>query len=304
MEKLKAFEQYLFGDRGEEEYDLYDEEFWVDRLVVLPSIRPFELDKAVSLCTKYCNDDNFRRKLLGRIQKCPVLMYKLFKKGSFEYSEIETVLANGNSYISCYYFRHEILNFEVFLEEKIKPDDLDESFLENMDDIGVLIEYGYLPSSLEYCLKYDDIENFRKINILDGQAAKWSPFEWSYKPDSLGLLSFSGFFGSFHCFKYLLVNGYNIDDNVKSLIVCSGSLDLFHLCHENSELLAQSLFKAIEFFRLSEISFFIENGIQINKKMNNLLTPLHIAAQKGHLCVVENLLARGSDIKAYDKDIE
>jgi len=92
-----------------------------------------------------------------------------------------------------------------------------------------MIEYGYLPSSIEYHLKYDAIDSF--INMYDLiPKAKWSPFEWSNKPEYLDLLSFARFFGSIKCFKHLLMKGFEIKENVLSMVVCSGCFDLFHLC--------------------------------------------------------------------------
>jgi len=64
------------------------------------------------------------------------------------------------------------------LLRKNKPVDFDESFIENANDIDQLIEFGYHPSSMEYCLKYDVIDDLLKIDNKN-QEAKWSPFEWS-----------------------------------------------------------------------------------------------------------------------------
>ena len=215
MEEKTSFEKFLFGEGNGIVID--DMEFCVDRIVMLPRIRPHQLEKAVELSAEYCKFADFRRKLLEKSNECPVLIYQLFKRGFFVFEEIEPFLNDRVTFFLCYYFRKEIENFESFIESKYKPYGFDESFFENENDIDQLIEYGYLQSSIEYCLKYDVIDDFAFFNNLN-QAAKWSPFEWSFRPDYLDLLSFAGFFGSIKCFKHLLMKGFEINDNVLSTI--------------------------------------------------------------------------------------
>ena len=62
-----------------------------------------------------------------------------------------------------------------------------------------MIEYGFVPSSIEYCLKYDAIDEFTDFNITNQEA------KWNKKPKYLDLLSFSGYFGSIKCFKHIIM---------------------------------------------------------------------------------------------------
>ena len=130
-----------------------------------------------------------------------------------------------------------------------------------------MIEYGYLPSSIEYCLKYDVIDDLVVFDDLN-QEARWSPFEWSDKPDYIDLLSFSGFFGSIECFKHLLMKGLEINDFVLSNIVCSGCLDLFRLCQEQQFITPNLICKASEFCHIPLLVYMFENGADINIKDN------------------------------------
>ena len=134
----------------------------------------------------------------------------MYKRSIFAFNEIEPYLRNSNTFLLSCYFRKEIEDFEGFIQSKNKPSDFDELFLENKQDFDQLIEYGFLQSSLEYCLKYDVINNLVVFDKLN-QSAKWSPFEWSYKPEYLDLLSFAGFFGSIKCFKHLLMRELKIN---------------------------------------------------------------------------------------------
>jgi len=262
MEEKISFERFLFGDGDEIFID--DIEFCVDRIVMLPKIRPHQLEKAVRLSLEFSKSVVFQRKLLEKSNECPVLIYRLHKRGVFGFKEIEPFLAPYDTFLLCYYFRKQINDFEIFIQSKDKPICYEESFLENTNDIDQLIEYGFLPSSIEYCLKYDAIDDLLSIDNYD-QKAKWSPFEWSIKSEYLGLLAFSGFFGSIKCFKHLLLNGFEINENVKSMVVCSGCFDLFHLCQVHKELSFNCFCKASEYFHLPLLVFMIENRSNVNE---------------------------------------
>jgi len=267
MEEKISFESFLFGEGNE--IRINDIEFCVDRIIELPKIRPHQLDKAVDLSIEYCNLADFRRKLLENSDKCPVLIYQLFKKGILVFEEIEPFLSHRDTFLLCYYFRKEIKDFESFIGIKFKPSGIDESFFENEYYMDQLIEYGYLQSSNEYCLKYDVLDDLLNIDNLN-QEAKWSPFEWSNKPEFLDLLSFSGFFGSIKCFKHLLMKGFEINEYVLSMVVCGGSFDLFHLCHGQHYLAPKLVCKASEFFHLPLLVFMIEIGNDINSKTKDV----------------------------------
>ena len=261
MDDKIAFEKFLLGEGNEIFID--DIEFCVDRIIMIPNIWPHQLEKSVNLSVEFCKLAEFRRKILENIYKSPVLIYRLFKRGVFIFEEIETFLRNGDTFLLCYYFRKEINNFESYINSKSKPYGIDESFFENENDLYQLIEYGYLPSSIEYCLKYDVIDNLSKMNNLN-RNAKRSPFEWSIQPADLDLLSFSGFFGSIKCFKHLLMKEFDINDKVRSMIVCSGCFDLFHLCQGTLFVTPNLFCNASEFFHLPLLTFMIENGVEIN----------------------------------------
>jgi len=133
--------------------------FFVDRIVMLPKIRPHQHEKAVKLSIEYFKLADFRQKLLNRSNQCPVLIYQLHKRGFFVFEEIEPFLRNRNTLMLCFFFRKEIHDFENFVRIKDVPNDFDKSFLENENDIDQLIEYSYLKTSIEYCLKYDVIDD-------------------------------------------------------------------------------------------------------------------------------------------------
>jgi len=337
MEEKIVFERYLYNNGVEfndiKPLELTDLDFLVNRIVIFPSLRPLKLEKLVRLCFNYCNNTEFKQKLLDKSNNCYVLIYRLYKKGIFTSNDIMGILNNVDSLIFCYYFRNEINDFKTFILNKNRPYDFDDSFVENENDIDLLSQYGFLPSSIEYCLKNDDISALQEFSFVNRREAKWSPFEWSYKPDYLDFLSFAGFFGSIKCFEHLLKEGYEINDNVKISCVCSGSIEIFHLIKGTQSVSADYVCKSSVFNHLGLLTLMLETGISvdikncdqwtplhwasyyghlriveylvkhgaiINSKDNGKKTPLHYSAQNGHLCVVEFLINHGADLKTKD----
>jgi len=301
MEEKISFEDFLFGEGNDIIID--DMEFCVDRIVMLPKIRPHQLEKVVSLSVKYCQIPDFRRKLLEKSKECPVLIYRLHKVGILVFGEIEPFLKSRETFLMSYYFRKEINGFDSFIKSKSKPYRIDESVFENENIIDQYIRYGFLPSSIEYYLKYDVFEEVVIFNNLN-QKAKWSPFEWSVRPEYLDLLSFAGFFGSVKCFKHLLMKGFEINDKVFSMVVCGGSFDLFHLCQGQQSVTPNLVCLASEFSHLPLLVFLIEIGADFYSKVRSDNTPLHYAAQNGHLSVVKYLVNQKADINAKNISVE
>jgi len=212
VESMINFEKFLFENGLES--TTCDSEFFADRIVMFPKIRPHKLDFVIRLCIDYCQIMGFRQKILEKSIKCPVLIYKLYKRGVFTFNEILPCLSRRDTFIFCFYFRKEIDSCDTFILNKEKPNGVKGEFFEINSDYDQLIEYGFLPSTVEFCLKYDDLLSFKDNNFIDQTVAKWSPFEWSYEPKYFDFLSFSGFFGSIKCFKFLMMNGYEINDRV------------------------------------------------------------------------------------------
>jgi len=98
------------------------------------------------------------------------------------------------------------------------------------------------------------------------------------KQEYLDLLSFAGFFGSIKGFKHLLMKGFEIKENVLSMVVCSGCFDLFHLCQGQQSVTQDHVCKASGFFHLPLLVFMIENGADINVNDEYSWTPFHLAA--------------------------
>jgi len=195
MDEKIAFEHSLYEDYGDETvYMVDDVDFFVDRMVLLPKIRPLWIEKGIKLCAEYCRNGPFRLKLLSRIHETPVLLYHMFLKGFYTIDDILPFLDNENSFMLCIYFMKELLDFEQILKNKRQPPEFDESLLLNKNNIAELIKYGYLPSTIGYCLKYDDIGVVLENYSLLSSTIKWSPRDVKMTP-FINLFNFWGHIG-------------------------------------------------------------------------------------------------------------
>jgi len=274
MEELKAFEEGLYGDLPVFEYtQIVDLDFWVDRLVSLPLYRPQYLNETCKLCQEYCLDSEFKKKMIIKAKSiCNVLIHRLFLIGVIDIDEIISLL-DKQSFILSHYFRKYIDCFNEIILKMEKPSNYDDTLFSDMINMDQMIEYGFCPSTMEYCLKYDDYSTFCEIFvnpiISKKSLAKWSPFEWAKQPDSLDYLSFSGYFGSIKCFKHMITSGFEITILVFESVVCSGSMDLYHICESRLSNQENLIYRASQFFREGFLRFFFED-MNINKTMDNI----------------------------------
>jgi len=300
MEELLNFESSVYNEGDFSSSEIGDLEFWVNRIVILPSIRPFSVDKAVNLSIKYGKNAYFKEFLLEEsFESCPVLIHRLYQKGFFGIDEIQPYFLKENCFHLCFYFRKMIVDFNGFIVCKEKPRSFDESFIWNEEDIDLLIKFGYKPSTIEYCLKYDDIDAFKDIFPIKPNKARISPFEWSNLPKSLDYLSFSSFFGSIKCFKYMLVNGFSITENVIASVMCSGNMDLFHICEYERINYSTQIQYASKFNHLSFVKYCIDNGAKVSEGISKD-SPLIEACKYGHLGIVVYLVSIGVNVNGTD----
>ena len=119
MDQKISFERFLFGDGNEIVID--DIEFCVDRIVMLPKIRPHQLEKGVRLSVEYCQIADFRRKLLEKSYNCPVLIYQLYKRCVFAFGEIEPFLSHRDTFLFVIIFGKRSKILRVLLKVSSNP---------------------------------------------------------------------------------------------------------------------------------------------------------------------------------------
>ena len=105
MEPFIDFEKSLFENCTCNFEKILDEKFILERLVSLPSYRPFFLENCVQICQKLCEHPSFKERLLKESMKNrPILLYRLFKAGIYCFDSIWIIMNNIENYICFFYF--------------------------------------------------------------------------------------------------------------------------------------------------------------------------------------------------------
>jgi len=289
-------------------------------------IRPLMIHKYVEICSKY--DYEYIKYILEHgITIIPAFIYFLFEKGLIPFDDIVETLIDKHELHPSIYFYDRIPDYQRFIADfSLNGDKKELALLDKTGELFELINYGFKQNSIEYSLKFDDIEKLEYIfsdpTINSNSKPEWSAFEWAFEPPELSVLSFSGFFGSIKCFKYLFLKGYTISNKVIDSIICGGSHEMFHIANNTSLLSTESKIAALKFYRNDFVNWIIEFGIQepvfnennlmsvqsmiknpclINNKDPNGNTILHYASQKGYLSLVKYLVINGADVNIYNR---
>ena len=288
---------------------------------LLPKIRPFIIEKIINFCKYFINlniNKYFNHSLLlNSMILSPIIIRKLLELNIYNYSDVLNLpLETYGIYTSLLFYPY----YNKFGNRLI-----DKEFLEllniNSNIINDFINFGWVKNSIGYIIKFDDIENFQKLNFDFTQKIKWSYFEWSFQPYSLNFLSFSAHFGSIKIFKYLVLNNVEITDEDIISSISSNNIDIFSVLKSkfifSEDLLAQAckyrhsdlfywiynnisnkneLFYYIYQFDINLSKFGFDNGISINFTDEFFNSHLHHATYNGNLSLVVYLVESGISI--------
>ena len=196
-----------------------------------------------------------------------------------------------------------VYGFEEGTLEKIIYDD-------NTDDLAKLL-------SLKEEEKNHIIQTKHFINIFQLNSSYF-----------MSALSFSALFGSVQCFKYLLLNdGNDEDQECCRFAIMGGNAEIVHICEQNGMRFENCLCDAVRFHRFDLYEwleqhfeykpvplydclkyynepifyFLVEKGADLNEKDDEMKTALHYAASNGELGAVEYLVYKGADINEKAK---
>ena len=139
----------------------------------------------------------------------------------------------------------------------------------------------------------------------------------------LTLLQLSAFLGSLNCFKYLLMNGETINEDLCTFAVSGGSLEIVHLCEQHGMKFTRCIYTSVEYHRndifqwirthfdcgahllhtcieydnYSLLYDLVENGYDVNENLFNHY-PLASAAFYDSVGIISYLIDIGCDINA------
>ena len=303
MEEKIQFECSLFGDGTPDKIiEIDDIDFVINTLVNLSIFRPQKYELIFMLHRKYSLRKGFKEKFLERtLKRNRNFINILIEKNIYNYEEISHYFNTGNRIVDIIDLSNKILTIDY------KEDDICQN---TIDPSIEMFQNNYPNGTIEYYLKNDDVNEIHRIYqdpSLFQDKANIIRVENIMNLD-FNLLGFCGFFGSVKCFKFFLkTHLFTIDRSVVECVVCGGSIEIFRLCMQTKmdpEFFSKLLFLASCFNNLDILRFLHENGADINSKSKDNWTPLHYAADKGHLSVVEYLVNQKADINAKNTRVE
>jgi len=250
------------------------------------------------------------------------LIHHVFKAGGYSIGEILTEIYQIRLKLPVLYFAELFSDINSVIESFKHYDDSRIGVQHCINDANLLNEYiyyGFAKTSLEFILKYDDIQRlhqYSEIGSLKGVIPKFSIFEWAIKPVNepyeLSLLSFSAFFGSINCFKFLLVSGLAIQEDTMERAICSGSFDIIHLCMNSYYRIEESINMAQKYCHQSVFEWLLQQhpehqigvvnhnlrSVESYIKNNNQITPFLIDAMIA-FCKVGDLVLLSTLMGCY-----
>ena len=259
----KSLENFIdFNELFDINYLNYEEFYYLAvEIINFSKCRPFLQKQFVFFCLKLkknINDFNFFKSTLIKygLIKNPYLILQLYFENFFFENQILEILNIYSNFNSFFYFKNIFKSeFNHLFNDYFNPE------IHNDE----LIEFGWSKKSIGFILKYDEIYKLQELNNFN-IILNWSPFEISYEPNSKTLFSISCHFGSIRCIKFLLIQGFNINDDIIPSLIFSNSIEFF----SNILISKENIFYALKFRRNDLIKWF--NNSNILNLENSLLT--------------------------------
>ena len=184
----------------------------------------------------------------------------------------------------------------------------------------------YQPNTVEYFIKEDDIDSFQDFvtNQYEYDMDSIHNLETNQPPHfvawdtKISLLNLAAFYGSIQIFKYLFMNNCKTSPDTFAYAISSGVMEIIHICEQKSLPLRNSLKVSVQFhqkeitewiilnYGFEEVSlwdcinyhnyeaffYYCMNIKNHHESSFNGRTPLSLACEKGHLCVVKYLIEK------------
>jgi hypothetical protein len=115
--------------------------------------------------------------------------------------------------------------------------------------------HGYEPGSLGYVLKYDDRESLiflsmnPEFNFLAKIYLSDCDLAFGKKLKRPSLIAISAFYGSVRCFKFLLLNGYQMRPSICKNSIRGGNTEIISLCEQEHGDFSKCLPISVQFLR-------------------------------------------------------
>ena len=230
------------------------------------SIRPGREDLVYKVLKEVVQTKDFPKKqFLGfrafRSLGGPYLLRRLLTDGVIDLSYI-----NAGDMFSKYelYFLPEFLKMPGFVIPNYMEETVEEIYQNDFTKTPAVLLEGWEENSLGYTLKHDDIDQLQHLSLLEGfdyNLTIDSNYECSFNHfDGMKtLINIAAFFGSIRCFKYLLMNGADIEADMPKLAIMGGSTEIIQICRQKNMHFLFGFYAALNFRRYDVFDWLVNN---------------------------------------------
>ena len=199
--------------------------------------------------------------------------------------------------------------------------------------VSLNIPLDYSPKSIEYFLKYDDIESFKSItgrpNFTFKSFVTTNNFDFFMKEEEISMLSFCALYGSYKCFRLLLNNNGRITLETCECAARGGNIDIIKCCKKNGGIFSTGLEHAIRCHQKEAFDWLLANSkceipticvcaqtmniasvylmllfdnlVEVDTVDNFCHTALHYACKSSFFPIVELLLSKNASTGIRDE---
>ena len=202
--------------------------FLVESIIYFIKIRPNKINNIIKLIFYLYNNliNSYLFKyliLLYGYQNLPFLIYKLYNLNFYLNDDIINIYNNSKYFTPKFLFRNDsntVFDKKLFFElyfpnlfniqnnKLIKNFDFNFLSNNNYNKLFEFIENGWFKDSIEYFIKFDEIDNFLHIfnekNFNVNQIIEPFFFEFFLKENKYTIFSLTTIYGSLKIFKYLI----------------------------------------------------------------------------------------------------
>ena len=239
--------------------------FFVDEILSLIEIKPFSIDFYVDLIVYLYelkpNDNLFVNHLFQKLIQssssnniCLLridFLKRLYNKNLIPLSKILTLFWDFNPISDRVHFISMGVFIQFFREfrnfQEMGPENRIISIPEiyniikkneenNFQLLDEYLQYGYIKNSIEYSIKYDNLELLQSLlsdNFDFNQNINRSIFDY-YIEKSISYFELSAFYGSINCFKYIFLNlDFKNSYYLADYAIFGGNIEIIRFLYDN-----------------------------------------------------------------------
>lgn len=262
---------------------------------IRPLNQPFYADLAALIVKNV--DDSFKFALLEKTRFS--FLRLLFNAGVFSLDEIRRKCAAEPN--QSFFFVPElgITNAAIQFNDILE----DEEILEHLmkDDWAMyrdLVEYGYFTSTLEYAIKFDNLDLLREIwkgddyyTSMEVDENCWEKGDWP----PCNPLSLAARFGSINCFRNMIERGSKPDENICENAIIGGNKEIIETVAHLGGDFVEGLKAAAQYHRFDVFDWILA---AYNPEMVDICLP----ASYANWLVFLFCAANGSDIRSLTEE--